>query len=233
MGNSYNERQYRCIWKEEYIKIFTSQRSFAEGPGGNSPYGGDQIAKMIGICTLERQNGEKRACKASYAFMKFTLLQKINNIVLQSGSGERKLNDEERKIIADLGLTVGTDYKGQTLYTGSLIKLEVLSGTTRAESSAEINNGGMTLKLDSSTGTKGVKITASANVTLTIQLNGNGDKNVQIAKADGTLIKEISVSKSATNVETIITLNEGESIIVYAKDGGGRFVGVVATKENN
>ena len=32
-------------------------------------------------------------------FMKFTLLQKINNIVLQSGSGERKLNDEERKII--------------------------------------------------------------------------------------------------------------------------------------
>ena len=97
-GNKYTAKEF----EEEYIKIFTSQRSFAEGPGGNSPYGGDQIAKMIGICTLERQNGEKRACKASYAFMKFTLLQKINNIVLQSGSGERKLNDEERKIIADL-----------------------------------------------------------------------------------------------------------------------------------
>lgn len=97
-GNKYTTKEF----EEEYIKIFTSQRSFAEGPGGNSPYGGDQIAKMIGICTLERQNGEKRACKASYAFMKFTLLQKINNIVLQSGSGERKLNDEERKIISDL-----------------------------------------------------------------------------------------------------------------------------------
>ena len=32
-GNKYTAKEF----EEEYIKIFTSQRSFAEGPGGNSP----------------------------------------------------------------------------------------------------------------------------------------------------------------------------------------------------
>ena len=45
--------------KEKYIQIFSSQRSFDEGPGFPSPYGGNQIENMVGECTLEK--GEKRA----------------------------------------------------------------------------------------------------------------------------------------------------------------------------
>ena len=34
-------------FREKYLNIFESQRSFEEGPGGDSPYGGNQIEKMI------------------------------------------------------------------------------------------------------------------------------------------------------------------------------------------
>ena len=44
---------------EDYLAIYLSQRSFDEGPGGDSPYAGNQIEKMIGKCTLEPN--EKRA----------------------------------------------------------------------------------------------------------------------------------------------------------------------------
>lgn len=137
----------------------------------------------------------------------------------------------ESAIAANLGVENGTDYKGQTLYSGNLITLDVLSGSTKGELKEGINNGNATLKIDESTGTKGVKITAAVKVTLTIQLNASGSgKTIQIAKADGTLIKEVAVGKSNTNTEETITLNAGESIIVYSVGGGGRFVGVVATK---
>ena len=36
-----------------YLEILLSQRSFDEGPGGNSPYGGNQIERMIGKCSFE------------------------------------------------------------------------------------------------------------------------------------------------------------------------------------
>lgn len=39
--------------EEQYLEILLSQRSFDEGPGQGSPYGGSQIEKMIGKCTLE------------------------------------------------------------------------------------------------------------------------------------------------------------------------------------
>ncbi len=142
-----------------------------------------------------------------------------------------KVITSESAIVADLGVVNGTDYKGQTLYSGNLITLDVLSGSTKGELKDGINNGNATLKIDESTGTKGVKITAAVNVTLTIQLNASGSgKKIQIAKADGTLIKEVTVDKSNTNTEETITLNAGESIIVYSVGGGGRFVGVIATK---
>ena len=63
---------------EKYLTILLSQRSFEEGPGGNSPYGGNQIEKMLGKCTFFEE--EPRAVKASYSFQYFTLLQNINNI---------------------------------------------------------------------------------------------------------------------------------------------------------
>lgn len=97
-GNEFSSKAL----EDEYTSIFISQRSFAEGPGKPSIYGGDQIEKMIGICTLEREAKEKRAPKASYAFMRFSLLQKINNIVLVENYKERKLTEDERASVEAL-----------------------------------------------------------------------------------------------------------------------------------
>lgn len=86
--------------ENHYLDIFESQRSFAEGPGGESPYGGDQIEKMLGKCTF--YTDEPRAVKASYTFEYSTLLQKVNNIRIKSdGSVKRELTPaEKQKVIA-------------------------------------------------------------------------------------------------------------------------------------
>lgn len=73
------QRQYGAAWaspetEAEYLTILTRQRSFDEGPGGNSPYGGNMIEKMVGTCTLEG-TAEPRAAKATWSFEYFTLLQ--------------------------------------------------------------------------------------------------------------------------------------------------------------
>lgn len=93
---------------KKYLDIFESQRSFEEGPGGNSPYGGNQIEKMIGMCTFEKN--EPRAVKASYTFEYFKLLQDINHIRLEykENNGEKHksvsvpLNEEQRDKIIQL-----------------------------------------------------------------------------------------------------------------------------------
>jgi len=91
-------------FQEKYLDILLSQRNFDEGPGGNSPYGGDQIENMIGKCTFEKE--EKRAPKNSYSFERFNLLQKINHIRLVTKGTSIPLNDEQRKKL--LILTYGT-----------------------------------------------------------------------------------------------------------------------------
>lgn len=88
---------------KEYLEIFESQRSFDEGPGEPSPYGGNQIEKMLGNCTFEKE--EKRAAKASYTFEYFKLLQDINHIKINKYDLEtrkiekRELTEEERQKI--------------------------------------------------------------------------------------------------------------------------------------
>lgn len=89
-------------FEEKYVEIFSSQRNFDEGPGGDSPYGGNLIEKMIGVCTLERANGEKRAPKASYSFMRFSLLEKLSHIRLTANGTTRSLTDEERSRLEQL-----------------------------------------------------------------------------------------------------------------------------------
>ena len=84
----------------KYAEIVLSQRSFEEGPGGNSKYGGNQIEKMIGKCTFFPE--EKRAVKASYSFQLFTLWQKINNIKIITGGEIRSLDNDERYLIFNL-----------------------------------------------------------------------------------------------------------------------------------
>jgi CRISPR-associated endonuclease Csn1 len=93
MGNPYATEAL----ENEYIQIFTAQRNFDEGPGSNSPYSGNQIEKMIGECTFEAP--QKRAPKASYAFMAFNLRQKINHIKIKENGSYRFLTvDEQNKV---------------------------------------------------------------------------------------------------------------------------------------
>ena len=95
------QRQYGAAWaspemEAEYLTILTRQRSFDEGPGGNSPYGGNIVEKMVGTCTLEGQ-AEPRAAKATWSFEYFTLLQKINHIRIIESGAARILTSEERQ----------------------------------------------------------------------------------------------------------------------------------------
>ena len=89
----------------EYLSILLRQRSFDQGPGGNSPYRGGWIEK-IGPCTLLPD--EKRAFKNTYSFERFTLLQKINHIRVQESGQTRALSDEERQKVIDLAYRVET-----------------------------------------------------------------------------------------------------------------------------
>lgn len=86
--------------KEDYLKIYLSQRSFDEGPGGNSPYSGKQIEKMLGKCTFEKK--EFRAVKASFTFEYFSLLSKVNSLKLKSSTEKRFLTKAERDAVIAL-----------------------------------------------------------------------------------------------------------------------------------
>ncbi len=89
----------------EYLSILLRQRSFDQGPGGNSPYKGGW-AERVGPCTLLPE--EKRAFKNTYSFERFTLLQKINNIRIVESGQTRALSDEERQKVMDLAYRVET-----------------------------------------------------------------------------------------------------------------------------
>lgn len=85
--------------EKKYLDILLSQRSFDEGPGGDSPYGGNQIQRMRGTCVFETK--EKRAPRAAYSFELFRLLQKMNHLrIYRQGEG-RALSEEERRIILE------------------------------------------------------------------------------------------------------------------------------------
>lgn len=82
----------------EYLTLLLRQRSFDEGPGGNSPYRGGWAAK-IGTCTF--LPGEDRAFKNTPTFERFTLLQKISHLRVIENGCTRALSEEERaKLLA-------------------------------------------------------------------------------------------------------------------------------------
>lgn len=89
-----------------YLQLFLSQRNFDEGPGGDSPYGGDQILKMVGKCELEKT--EPRAPRACYTVMRCVLRQKINHLRLHSNSGYRQLTSEEQQTVESMAWRVNT-----------------------------------------------------------------------------------------------------------------------------
>lgn len=86
--------------EDSYLEILLSQRSFDEGPGGDSPYGGSQIERMIGKCSFEPD--QPRAPKAAYSFEYFTLLEKLNHIRLVSGGESTPLTDAQRNALVAL-----------------------------------------------------------------------------------------------------------------------------------
>lgn len=95
--------------EKTYLEFLLSQRSFDEGPGGNSPYAGEQILGRVGSCTLFPE--EKRAAKATYSFEYFNLLERINHIRLVSDAGATPLTAEQRRLIIDLAhKTEALDY---------------------------------------------------------------------------------------------------------------------------
>ena len=87
-------------FEEKYLDILLSQRPFDLGPGGNSPYGGNMIERMIGSCTLEPE--ERRAPKASYSFEYFQLLQKVNHIRLLKDGQSEPLTPQQRQTVISL-----------------------------------------------------------------------------------------------------------------------------------
>ena len=110
----------------EYLSILLSQRSFDEGPGGDSPYGGNMIEKMVGFCTFEP--AEKRAAKATFAFEYCNLLQKVNHIALIEKGQTRALVQQERDAVVALAfktpdLTYGKIRKELSLAPGATFNM--------------------------------------------------------------------------------------------------------------
>jgi CRISPR-associated endonuclease Csn1 len=87
-------------FENSYLEILLSQRSFDEGPGGKSPYGGNQIEKMVGTCTFEPE--EPRAAKATFSFEYFSMLEEMNHIRIEHNGVTEKLTDDQRKKIINL-----------------------------------------------------------------------------------------------------------------------------------
>ncbi len=97
-GNPYADQAFQ----QEYLAIYTSQRSFDEGPGGDSPYR-NPLEKMIGKCTFE--SNEMRACKASYSFQYLRLLLDINNLKFKRAGEICRASEEERAAIIALAFS--------------------------------------------------------------------------------------------------------------------------------
>lgn len=82
-------------FKIEYLEIYNSRRSYAKGPGGDSPYGGDLIERMTGKCSFDK---EPRAPKKAFSSELFVSLTKLVNL-------KYKINDSEFKTLTNEEIT--------------------------------------------------------------------------------------------------------------------------------
>lgn len=95
-------------FEDEYTQIYVSQRSFDDGPGGESPYAGSQIEKMVGMdktFELDDMNRptQPRAAKASFTFEYFKLLEDINHIrIVRKDGASGALSPDQREVITAL-----------------------------------------------------------------------------------------------------------------------------------
>lgn len=88
-------------FKDEYINIWSSQRHYSKGPGGNSKYGGDLIARMTGICKFD---GLPRAPKCAPSSEIFVALTNLINFRFKEKRDNQyqRLNEEEIKKVIDV-----------------------------------------------------------------------------------------------------------------------------------
>lgn len=110
------QRRLGVVWMDEdmetaYLSVLESQRSFDEGPGGDSPFSGG-IGERVGACTFEPD--EKRAAKATYTFEYFKLLQDLNRMRLTGmGMPPEPLDDEQREVLKSAALRSASLSYGQ------------------------------------------------------------------------------------------------------------------------
>lgn len=85
-------------FKNQYLEIYNSRRSYAKGPGGNSPYGGDLIERMTGKCNFD---GKPRAPKRAPSSELYVSLTKLVNLKYKKEDNEytRLTNEEIKEII--------------------------------------------------------------------------------------------------------------------------------------
>lgn len=101
------QRRLGTVWMDEdmetaYLSILESQRSFDEGPGGDSPFSGG-IGERVGACTFEPD--EKRAAKATYTFEYFKLLQDLSHMRLTGmGMPPEPLDAAQRELLKSAAL---------------------------------------------------------------------------------------------------------------------------------
>ncbi len=95
-------------FKVDYIKIWSSQRDFSEGPGGDSPYAVD-FAKAFGYCKF-KIDGEQllRAAKCAPTNEFSTLLQKLNNIKYLKDGNTVRLTPNEIQTLFEKAKTTTT-----------------------------------------------------------------------------------------------------------------------------
>lgn len=137
--------------------------------------------------------------------------------------------NSESYYVKDANLTSGTDYKKQTLFEGNFVDVKVGTGTCKADSNTDINQGEMQIKLDAGDG-KEIIFVVKQKITLKIIANASGNKKYIIKDAVGTELKTGDLSKTADGDTTIeITLEAGT--YSFTSNGGGvRFAGIEATK---
>ena len=86
-------------FKNQYLEIYNSRRSYAKGPGGISPYGGDLIERMTGKCNFD---GNPRAPKRAFSSEIYVALTKLVNLKYKANDGEYiKLSEKEIKNIIE------------------------------------------------------------------------------------------------------------------------------------
>lgn len=88
-------------FKKEYIDIWSSQRHYSKGPGGNSKYGGNLIEKMTGFC---KYTNKPRAPKYAPSTEIFNALTILVNLRYKDDDSYKRLNQNNIQKLLDLAL---------------------------------------------------------------------------------------------------------------------------------